>query len=90
MLFSGQKFNIGTIQRPLLTDSLQSIINHLDKIKSSEHDFDIGLEIEESLTEEDNFIIAKIMNVARNQKRVVREALSKRLYAELNDVVDEE
>lgn len=90
MLFTGNKFNIGTINRPLLTDSLQSVINHLDKLKSESLNFEFDLKIEESLTEEDNFIIAKIMSAARSQKRIVRETLSKRLYAELNDLPDEE
>lgn len=90
MLFTGNKFNIGTINRPLLTDSLQSVINHLDKLKSELLNFEFDLKIEESLTEEDNFIIAKIMSAARSQKRIVRETLSKRLYAELNDLPDEE
>lgn len=90
LLFAGDKFNIGTSNRPLLTDSLQSVINHLDKIKAESMLFDFEIKLDNELTEEDNFIVTKILNVAREQSRKVREALSKRLYAELNDLPDEE
>ncbi len=46
--------------------------------------------IEQELTEDDNRIIAKIIGIIKDQKKIVGEAISKRLYAELNDLVDEE
>lgn len=89
ILFTGNKFNIGTSNRPLLTDSLQSVINYLDKISAEQSTILSDIVFEEQLTEEDNLVVAKIMNIARDQKRIVREALSKKLYAELNDLPDE-
>lgn len=86
MLFDGNKFNIGTLNRPLLTDSLQSVINYLDKISAEQSTILNEISFEEQLTEEDNIVIAKIMNIARDQKRIVREALSKKLYSELHDL----
>lgn len=88
-LFDGNKFNIGTMHRPLLTDSLQSVINYLDKISAEQSTVLSDIVFEEQLTEEDNLVVAKIMNIARDQKRIVREALSKKLYAELNDLPDD-
>ena len=90
ILFTGNKFNIGTTNRPLLTDSLQSIINYLEKIRANESKILEEITIEQELTEDDNRVIAKIIGIIKDQKRIVGEAISKRLYAELNDLVDEE
>lgn len=89
LLFDGNKFNIGTINRPILTDSLQSVINYLDKLNAEQSKVLSDIVFEETLSEEDNLVIAKIMNIARDQKRIVREALSRKLYAELNDTSEE-
>lgn len=35
-------------------------------------------------------LFAKIISIIKDQKKIVGEAISKRLYAELNDLVDEE
>ena len=45
-------------------------------------------DFEQNLTEEDNKIIAKILSIIKDQKKIVGEAISKRLYAELNDLVE--
>lgn len=89
LLFDGNKFNIGTKNRPILTDSLQSVINYLDRVNAEQSNILSDIVFDEKLTEEDNLVIAKIMNIARDQKRIVREALSKKLYAELNDTTED-
>ena len=90
ILFTGNKLNIGTTNRPLLTDSLQSVINYLEKIRANESKILEEITIEQELTEDDNRIIAKIIGIIKDQKKIVGEAISKRLYAELNDLVDED
>ena len=88
ILFVGNKFNIGTTNRPLLTDSLQSVINYLEKIRANESKILEELDFEQNLTEEDNKIISKILSIIKDQKKIVGEAISKRLYVELNDLVE--
>lgn len=88
MLFDGGKFNIGTPNRPLLTDSLQSIINYLDKIKAEQSDIKINLEVKREMTEEDYIMSNRLMALIRDQNSLVKEHLSKRLYAEINDLPD--
>lgn len=72
-LFDGNKFNIGTMHRQLLTDSLQSVINYLDKISAEQSTILSDIVFEEQLTEEDNLVVAKIMNIALDQKRELLE-----------------
>lgn len=90
MLFDGNKFNIGSSIRPLLSDSLKSIINYFDKLAAEQSTIDIGVELEDKLTEEDNIIINRFMNAIRTQKKIVMEGLSRKLYYEIINDTEEQ
>ena len=78
-LYAGNKINIGTAHRPLMTDSLQSVINYLESTKVKELQVLDKLKISEEPTEEENMLIANIKKIISEQRKIVRDAIFKDL-----------
>jgi len=87
LLFNGSKFDIGTSYRPILTDSLKSILNWLSTYGTviGGTDQDIGIEPIKELTENEQIIANKFINAIKPESnRVIRE-IAKVLYSMLEE-----
>lgn len=89
-LFEGNKFNIGTENRPKLSDSLPAIVNWLE-VNAVMHkipDFMEELvEAREALTSEEELLVAKLANQIGREREAVRKALASKLYATVGNLI---
>jgi len=79
-LFNGKKINIGDTHRPFYTNSLQTIITHLQSSSADLLENITGIDLEMELSGEDEVYINQVMNSVKKRSHIVLDTLSTRLY----------
>jgi len=83
-LFSSQKMDIGESGKPFYTDSLGTIKNWLRDTSVITNPIDLGIKPRTELTEDENIIVANILNVIRKESQAVQEEINRTLYGDIN------
>jgi len=90
LLFAGNKFNVGTVEVPFMTDSLGTIIKWLEKYGvAAKTEKQIDLDRDEELTDDEELWLTKLVALVGKEREAVRKTAARRLYSTLNQVVEE-
>lgn len=84
LLFNGEKFNTGTAHIPFYTDSLGTILVWLSKngVIQGAREVEVGIKQRVELMDDEQALVNKYMALLRNENVLIRDAISKALYAE--------